>query len=46
MNFAVTLSADESLDEERLVLSLWPEGVPELGIGLRRHMELGAQEVY
>jgi hypothetical protein len=46
MNFAVSLSADESLDEERLVVSLWPEGVPELGIGLRRHMELGAQEVY
>lgn len=42
MNVALTVSADESLDEERVVLSLWPQGVPELGFGLRRYMELGA----
>jgi hypothetical protein len=46
MNVAVTVSADESLDEERVVLSLWPEGIPELAIGLRRHMELGSQQAY
>jgi hypothetical protein len=44
VNFAVTLSADESLDEERIIFSLWPEGVPELSIGLRRYMGLGASE--
>jgi hypothetical protein len=44
LNFALTLSVDESLDEERLVLSLWPEGVPELGVGLRRYIGLGASE--
>ena len=44
LNFAVTLSVDESLDEERFVLSLWPEGVPELGVGLRRYIGLGASE--
>ena len=42
VNFAVTLSADDSLDEERIIFSLWPEGVPELAVGLRRYMGLGA----
>ncbi|MBN1359056.1 MAG: hypothetical protein JW993_00620 [Sedimentisphaerales bacterium] len=46
MNLALTLSSDESLDEERIVLSLWPQGVPELGLGMRRYMELGATEAY
>lgn len=44
VNFAVTLSADDSLDEERIIFSLWPEGVPELAIGLRRYIGLGASE--
>jgi hypothetical protein len=44
VNFAITLSIDDSLDEQRIVFSLWPEGVPELAIGLRRYMELGASE--
>jgi hypothetical protein len=39
--FGVTLSADESLDESAVVFSLWPEGVPELAVGLRRYMGLG-----
>jgi hypothetical protein len=46
MNLALTFSADESLDEQRVVLSLWPEGVPELAFGARRYMELGASDVY
>jgi hypothetical protein len=46
MNMALTVSADESLDEERIVLSLWPQGVPEIGFGMRRYMELGATETY
>jgi hypothetical protein len=44
VNFAVTVSVDESLDEQRVVFSLWPEGVPELAIGLRRYVGLGASE--
>ncbi len=44
MNFAVTLSVDDSLDEKRIVFSLWPEGVPELAMGLRRYVGLGASE--
>ncbi len=46
MNLALTFSLDESLDEQRVVLSLWPEGIPELAIGLRRYMALGASDVY
>jgi len=46
MNLALTLSIDESLDEQRVVFSLWPEGIPELTLGLRRYMELGASDVY
>ena len=44
VNFAVTLSVDDSLDEQRIVFSLWPEGMPELAIGLRRYMGLGTPE--
>jgi len=46
MNLAMTLSADESLDEQSFVISLWPQGVPELAFGLCRYMELGASEPY
>lgn len=46
MNLALTVSADESLDERRIVLSLWPQGVPELAIGQRRYTGLGASESY
>ncbi len=46
MNLALTLSADESLDERRIVLSLWPQGVPELAIGQRRYTGLGESEAY
>ena len=45
-NLALTFSVDESVDEQRVVLSLWPEGVPELAIGVRRYMDLGASDVY
>lgn len=46
MNLAMTLSADESLDEQSFVVSLWPQGLPELAFGLRQYMELGASESY
>lgn len=46
MNLALTLSADESLDERRIVLSLWPQGVPELAIGQRRYTGLEESGAY
>lgn len=46
VNLAVTFSVDESVDDEQIVFSLWPEGIPELSIGLRRYMELGSSDVY
>ncbi len=46
LNLAVSISSDESLDERRIVLSLWPQGVPELSLGLRQYAELGATETY
>lgn len=46
MNLALTFSVDESMDEQSIVLSLWPEGVSELAIGLRRYMELGTSDMY
>jgi len=46
MSLALTFSIDGSLDERRVVLGLWPEGVPELALGLRRYMGLGASDVY
>jgi hypothetical protein len=45
LNFALTVSVDDSLDEQRITFSLWPEGVPELAFGLRRYMGLGASEM-
>jgi len=44
--FGLTFSADESLDERSIVFSLWPQGVPELAVGLRRYMGLGDSAYY
>jgi hypothetical protein len=44
--FGLTFSADESLDEQSVVFSLWPQGVPELAMGLRRYMGLGNAAYY
>ncbi len=46
MNLALTLSADESLDERSILLSLWPQGVPELAIGQRRYTGLEPSQSY
>jgi hypothetical protein len=46
MNMALTVSADESLDDRSIVLSLWPQGVPELALGVRRYTGLGGSEAY
>ena len=35
-----TFSADASLDRQAIVFSIWPQGVPELAIGPRRHIGL------
>ncbi len=40
-NFAITFSADESIDQQSIVLSIWPQGVPEMGLGHRRLAKLG-----
>jgi len=46
MNLALTLSADESLDERRVFLSLWPQGVPELALGQGRYAGLESSQSY
>jgi len=46
LNYALTFSVDESVDEQSVVFSLWPQGVPELGFGLRRYMGLGESVAY
>ncbi|RKY20197.1 MAG: hypothetical protein DRP62_08725 [Planctomycetota bacterium] len=40
MYCGLTLRADETLDTHSIVFSIWPQGVPELGIGSRRHVGL------
>ena len=45
MNLALTFSVDGPQDEKRVVLGLWPEGIPELAFGLRRYMGIGASDV-
>lgn len=46
MNLALTFSVDGTMDETRVVLGLWPEGIPELGLGMRDQMNIGASDVY
>ncbi len=45
-NFALTVSSDDSLDEHSITVGFWPEGVPELSLGLRKYADLGTSEVY
>jgi len=40
MYYGLTFSADEALDRQAIVFSIWPQGVPELGIGQRRYTGL------
>jgi len=37
--YGLTFSANEALDEQAIVFSIWPQGVPELGIGSRRYVK-------
>jgi hypothetical protein len=41
LNYGLTFSADQSLEEVSVVFGLWPQGVPEMGVGLSRYMDLG-----
>jgi len=41
-----TFSADQSLDREAIVFSIWPQGVPEMAIGKRSNMNLGGSAGY
>jgi len=43
---ALTYSADESMDRQAIVFSIWPQGIPELAIGPRRYVGLGASAGY
>jgi hypothetical protein len=40
MYYGLTFSADESLDRKAVVFSIWPQGVPEMGMGQQRYMGL------
>ncbi|MHC4322809.1 MAG: LPS assembly protein LptD [Planctomycetota bacterium] len=44
--WGLTFSADESLDRQSIVFSLWPQGVPGLAIGERRYIGLGGSAGY
>lgn len=46
MYYGFTYSADESLDRNAIVFSIWPQGVPELAIGSRSYMGLGGAAGY
>jgi hypothetical protein len=44
--WGLTFSADESLDRQSIVFSLWPQGVPGLAIGESRYVGLGGTAGY
>jgi len=46
MYWGLTLRTDESLDEQGIVFSIWPQGVPDLSVGPRRYMGLGGSTGY
>ncbi|MFC1604425.1 LPS assembly protein LptD [Planctomycetota bacterium] len=44
--WGLTFSADESLDRQSIVFSLWPQGVPGLAIGDSKYVGLGGSAGY
>jgi hypothetical protein len=44
--WGLTYSADESLDKNAIVFSIWPQGVREMAIGSRRYMSMGGSADY
>jgi hypothetical protein len=41
MYCSLTFSADESLDSQSVIFSIWPQGVPEMALGSRRYVGVG-----
>ncbi|MBN2139284.1 MAG: LPS-assembly protein LptD [Sedimentisphaerales bacterium] len=41
MYWGLTFMTDESLNEQGIVLSVWPQGVSDLSVGPRRYMKMG-----
>jgi len=39
-----TFSADESIDTQSVIISIWPQGVPEFALGRRSYVGLGGTE--
>jgi hypothetical protein len=46
MNLALTFTVNGPLGEKGIVFGLWPEGLPEVALGLQRYMFVGASDVY
>ncbi len=44
--WGVTYSADNSLDTQSFVVSIWPQGIPELALGHKRYSEMAKQPSY
>jgi hypothetical protein len=44
--WGLTFSADESLDRQSLVFSVWPMGVPEMALGSRRYADIAGASGY
>ena len=45
MYWGLTYSVDESLDEQTIMFSIWPQGVSDLGIGGSRYRRIGGSAV-
>ena len=45
MYWGLTYSVDESLDEQTIMFSIWPQGVSDLGIGGGRYRRIGGSAV-
>jgi hypothetical protein len=46
MYYGITYSVDSSRDRQAILFSIWPQGVPGLGIGARRYMGLAGSVGY
>jgi hypothetical protein len=44
--WGLTYSTNESMDRQAIIFSIWPQGVPEMAIGPRRYLGVGASENY
>ena len=44
--WGVTYSADNTLDTQSFVISIWPQGIPELALGHRRYSEMAKPPSY